>query len=192
MRDIQIASECENAGIIMESDDWDGNIIPKRNGENIIKYIFLFIPRIIINICKKIHAWWVGLKQKYLEKAEAKYDEALFKDVSGEMLRLCGEINAHLAGGNVTYTGSGFVYMSRIKDINGVAAYYEEFEKRFAIEMCKVPFLDIVKKLERLSEYNNAKGVVIITPEKSFDHSYRKVLSMILNYSGFLLKEVEE
>ena len=67
-----------------------------------------------------------------------------------------------------------------------------EFEKRFAIEMCKVPFLDIVKKLERLSEYNNAKGVVIITPEKSFDHSYRRVLSMILNYSGFLLKEVEE
>jgi hypothetical protein len=131
MRDIHIASECEAAGIIMESDDWDGNIVPKRNGENIIKYIFLFIPRIIINICKKIHAWWVGLKQKYLEKAEAKYDEALFKDVSGEMLRFCAEINAHLAGGNVTYTGSGFVYMSRIKDINGVAAYYEEFEKRF-------------------------------------------------------------
>ena len=131
MRDIQIASECENAGIIMESDDWDGRIVPKRNDENIIKYIFLFIPRIIINICKKIHAWWVGLKQKYIDKAEAEMDEELFKDVSGEMLRFCGEINKHLAGGNVTYTGSGFVYMSRIKDINGVDATYKMFESRF-------------------------------------------------------------
>lgn len=131
MRDIQIASECENAGIIMESDDWDGHIIPKRNDENIIKYIFLFIPRIIINICKKIHAWWVGLKQKYIDKTKAEIDEALFKDVSGEMLRFCAEINKHLAGGNVTYTGSGFVYMSRIKDINGVDATYKMFESRF-------------------------------------------------------------
>lgn len=131
MRDIQIASECENAGIIMESDDWDGHIIPKRNDENIIKYIFLFIPRIIINICKKIHAWWVGLKQKYIDKTKAEIDETLFKDVSGEMLRFCAEINKHLAGGNVTYTGSGFVYMSRIKDINGVDAIYKMFESRF-------------------------------------------------------------
>jgi hypothetical protein len=131
MRDIQIASECENAGIIMESDDWDGRIVPKRNDENIIKYIFLFIPRIIINICKKIHAWWVGLKQKYIDKAEAEMDEELFKDVSGEMLRFCSEINKHLVGGNVTYTGSGFVYMSRIKDINGVDATYKMFESRF-------------------------------------------------------------
>ena len=118
-------------GIIMESDDWDGRIIPKRNDENIIKYIFLFIPRIIINICKKIHAWWVGLKQKYIDKTKAEYDETLFKDVSGEMLRFCAEINNHLAGGNVTYTGSGFVYMSRIKDIDGVGAYYNEFASRF-------------------------------------------------------------
>ena len=131
MRDIQIASECENAGIIMESDDWDGRIVPKRNDENIIKYIFLFIPRIIINICKKIHAWWVGLKQKYIDKTKAEIDETLFKDVSDEMLRFCAEINKHLAGGNVTYTGSGFVYMSRIKDINGVDATYKMFESRF-------------------------------------------------------------
>jgi hypothetical protein len=55
MRDIQIASECENAGIIMESD-----IIPERNGENIFKYILFFLPRLVINLMRKLREWITG------------------------------------------------------------------------------------------------------------------------------------
>lgn len=195
MRDIQIASECENAGIIMESDDWDGNIVPKRNDENIIKYIFLFIPRIIINICKKIHAWWVGLKQKYLEKAEAKYDEALFKDVSDEMLRFCAEINSHLAGGNVTYTGSHFVYMSRIKDIDGVGKYYKEFEKRFedykktVISISEMPDEKQIKKM-----LTSAMGSVVPISEDlvSSNYEYSIRISSVRDSLDTLDKVIKE
>ena len=35
----------------------EGDIIPERNGENILLYIFLFIPRLIINLINKIKDW---------------------------------------------------------------------------------------------------------------------------------------
>lgn len=71
LRDIRISEECERAGIIME-----GDIIPKRDGENIFKYILLFLPRLIINILRKIASWISGKsiptteELKRVEKAE--------------------------------------------------------------------------------------------------------------------------
>ena len=55
MRDINIHMECERAGIIME-----GDIIPKRDGENIFKYILFFLPRLVINILRKFTSWATG------------------------------------------------------------------------------------------------------------------------------------
>ena len=55
MRDITIEKECAKCGIIME-----GDIIPQRDGEHILKYILLFLPRLIINILRKFSRWLSG------------------------------------------------------------------------------------------------------------------------------------
>lgn len=56
MRSLLIQEECQNLGIVME-----GEIIPERDGEHILKYILLFIPRLIINILNKLYQWVVDL-----------------------------------------------------------------------------------------------------------------------------------
>jgi hypothetical protein len=56
MRGLLIQEECEKLGIVME-----GDIIPERNDEHILKYILLFIPRLIINILNKLYQWVVDL-----------------------------------------------------------------------------------------------------------------------------------
>lgn len=134
MRDIQIASECENAGIIMESDSkWNGEIVPKRDGENILKYIFLFIPRLIINFCRKIKAWWESRKQAAIDKAVAEMDEETFKVVEQHSAKICAVINGKLrGGGHLTYTGTGFVYLSRLKSVSNVIETYQTFADRFS------------------------------------------------------------
>lgn len=132
MRSIQICSECEKAGIIMESDDWDGEIIPKRNDENILKYIFFFIPRIIINFCRKIKAWWEQRKQLAKDEIVAKTDAETLQVISRDAAIICADINSKIkGGGHLEYTGSGFVYMSRIKNPGSVADTYKMFESRF-------------------------------------------------------------
>lgn len=55
LRDIRIHEECEELGIVME-----GDILPERNGENIFKYLLFFLPRLIINILRKIKEWITG------------------------------------------------------------------------------------------------------------------------------------
>lgn len=155
LRDIQICEECEKAGIIMESDEWDGNIIPKRNDENILKYIFFFIPRIIINFCKKIKAWWQQRKQLVKDKIVSEMDEESFKIIARDAGIICSTINSTIkGGGHLEYTGSGFVYMSRIKNVGSVLETYSMFESRF------VKYRDSVKAFIEKTE-----GGIKINPD---------------------------
>lgn len=68
LHDIRVHEECESMGIIME-----GDIIPERNGENIFKYLLLFIPRLIINLMRKLMEWITGTHvptQEEIKKAQ--------------------------------------------------------------------------------------------------------------------------
>lgn len=64
----------------------------------------------------------------------------------------------------------------------------ERFEKECIIELSRVSIQDTVKKLEYLSDRNNSAGVVIVTE----GDTYKNGLLLVLKYSGFLIKEVEE
>lgn len=132
MRDINIHMECERAGIIMESDDWDGKIIPDPGDENIFKYIFLFIPRIIINICKKIKAWWNNKKQAALDAEVEKIDKESLEIIYRDANKICSAINNAIpGGGHLQYTGTDFVYMSRLRGVGSIIDIYQMFEQRF-------------------------------------------------------------
>lgn len=194
LRDIQIVSECEAAGIIMESDDWNGEIIPKRNDENIIKYIFLFLPRLIINICKKIHAWWTDLKQKNIDKTKAELDESMFNDLSGKAAILCAEVNKRI-NGNVVYEGSGFVYMSRIKNVNSIRDNYEMFQSRFD------KYKDVLISISEMSNGDQAVNMLNVAMESTApiasdlvteDWSYPVLINGFTNGFAALNKFVNE
>ena len=132
MRDIQIQEEYSELGIIMESDKWDGNIIPKRDGENILKYIFFFIPRLIINFCRKIKEWWSNRKAAAESKAVAEMDEKSMSKVAQYAGQICAKINSSIkGGGHLEYNGHGFSYMTRIKRPASVLDTYKMFEERF-------------------------------------------------------------
>ena len=73
-RDIQIQMECKKCGIVME-----GDIIPERDGENIFKYILLFIPRLIINLMRKLREWITGVKEPDPKEIARKTEEAAAK-----------------------------------------------------------------------------------------------------------------
>ena len=88
LRDIRISEECERAGIIME-----GDIIPKRDGENIFKYILFFLPRLIINILRKFSRWVSGNPEirttEELKELARKSEEELIKNKKGALVKVC-------------------------------------------------------------------------------------------------------
>lgn len=127
MKDIIIQKECKNAGIVMESD-----IIPERGDENIIKYIFLFIPRLIINVFKKVKAWWEGIRKQALDKVKKELDDEAYEILAGYANQICMKVNAEIrGGGHLTYTGSGFVYLTRVKQPVYVVQTYQSFADSF-------------------------------------------------------------
>lgn len=132
MRDIMIQLECEEAGIIMESDDETESIIPLRRDENIIKYIFLFIPRLVINIFKKIKQAWQSHIKSVEEATIAKHREKEFSIAASAAQAMCDKANKAVHGpGYMAYTGSGFIFMTRLRDINSVCAVYETFQAKY-------------------------------------------------------------
>ena len=64
---------------------------------------------------------------------------------------------------------------------------FEQFEKEYIIELSKISIQDIIKRLEYLSDHNNSEGVVLVTKEAGCNG-----LLLVLKYSGYLTKEVEE
>lgn len=165
MRDIQIHMECQQAGIVMESDDWDGEIVPKRNDENIFIYIFLFIPRLIRNLFRKIKAWWTDKKQEGVAKELAKHEEESFKTIGKGGLEICAEVNSKIkGGGHLVYTGSHFAYMSRIKNPNGVLETYAMFAKRF--ELYKEDVLSFIDFTENGQVPHEAFEKIMVAVER--------------------------
>lgn len=79
---------------------------------------------------------------------------------------------------------------SLIGELNAGDISFEEFEKKYVIELSKISIQDVIRKLEHLGE--NYKGVVIVTNRKKLSCCYRKALSLVLNTSKYLTETVEE
>ena len=135
MKEYIIYTECEHAGIVMESGDEDNEltIIPKRNGENIFKYIFLFIPRLIINIFKKIKAWWERLRNNALEAEKKKYEDAEYAKVVELGEDVAAKVNESCGTNRFIFQDNKFMYLTTLKNPHpaSIASNYEKMKNMY-------------------------------------------------------------
>ena len=138
VRDIQIASECEKLGIVME-----GAIIPSRDGENIFKYILFFIPRVVINLLLKLREWITGqhiptgdeikkLEAEEEKKAKAAEDDAMVEATRRAVIDIINGTVAQKVPTSTTRMGvnGGYAIVSNL-NIPAVFQTFREFDKYF-------------------------------------------------------------
>ena len=138
VRDIQIATECEKLGIVME-----GAIIPSRDGENIFKYILFFIPRVVINLLLKLREWITGqhiptgdeIKKQEAEeekKAKAAEDDAMVEATRRAVIDIINGTVAQKVPTSTTRMGvnGGYAIVSNL-NIPAVFQTFREFDKYF-------------------------------------------------------------
>lgn len=185
LRDIQVQKECEDIGIVME-----GDIIPERNDENIIKYILLFIPRLVMNLLRKLREWITGehvptseeLKKQQdeeLKKAAEKADAEVLLEARNEIANKINELKAQKFTGSNGYligTSEGYTYKWSV-NITNSGELYQAYEKYFAeyLEVFNRLFdkhaVDVDEKLTNFEKElaimvnsNNAEGVFASSP----------------------------
>lgn len=141
MRSIIIQEECENLGIFMEDDELP--IIPKRDeSEHILKYILLFIPRLIMNIISKLYQWLTELlfpsvKKERVEKAEAELQNQSLEKVNRVVNRVCTHINTTIRGsvnGNpceLSFDGGKYILSWRISTMENIIRRIGHFRSFF-------------------------------------------------------------
>ena len=214
LRDMRIQQECVESGIIME-----GDIIPERDGENIIKYIFLFIPRLIINLLRKLKEWITGEhipSEKELKEIQKKEHEEMIKKGKESLLKTAREkvvmvINEHRCSKYPTTTGmliardDGYVYMWNINRKNAEEAFtmfdlyfqkYEEvFSKLFSLKNMKVDddLIEFEKSVAAI--VNNGTGDVIVRSQIPLNIKDLKELMDSWEKGGDLnktIKKIEE
>lgn len=69
---------------------------------------------------------------------------------------------------------------------------FEEFAKRYIIEMSGVNFRDVVGKFNYLSSLSGARGVVLMGYNEDDKECHRSILRDLLNDTGLLLNRVTE
>ena len=67
-----------------------------------------------------------------------------------------------------------------------------EFRKEYIIEMSRVNFQDVIRKLECLARASGASGIVLMGYGSSYCECHRKVLTELLNSSGLLENDIKE
>lgn len=132
MRNITIETECERCGIVTEG-FFDG-VVPKRGTENIFKYIFFFIPRLVINLFRKLKAFFSGIKVKSLNDQVAEtFENGVADRMKDSFINICNQINAVIPNGALTFSNGKFYYMSRIKvNLDSLSALYDDFKNTFS------------------------------------------------------------
>lgn len=132
MRNIIIETECEKCGIISEG-FFDG-VVPERGTENIFKYIFFFIPRLVINLFRKLKVFFSERKAKSLnEQVGEIFENGVTDYMTQSFLNKCNQINAVVPNGAITFSDGKFYYMSRIKvDLGSITDVYEDFKNTFS------------------------------------------------------------
>jgi hypothetical protein len=174
LRDAQVRKECEDLGIVME-----GDILPERGDENIVKYILLFIPRLVINILRKLREWITGehiptaeeLKKQQEEEKKKAAEEADAETLLSARKMVADQINASKSkvytssNGYLVGTGDGYTYKWAV-NITQTKQLYEAYEKYFA------EYLEVFNKLfdkndvdvdEELTNFEKELAIMVST-----------------------------
>ena len=69
---------------------------------------------------------------------------------------------------------------------------FNEFEKRYIIEISNVNLQSIITKLEYLAKLSGAKGIVLLGYGSDNKVCHRSILASLLNNSGLLENKVTE
>ena len=145
-RSIVIQRTLDENGIILE-----GDIIPKRDSdENIFIYIFKWIPRLIINICKKIKAKWkefLDIRKEGKRERDRKLDEEIAAEKLARDNMFKGRILNAVGDPRLNFNGNQLIYLCKTKSFDQVIYVYEEFQKKFDL-------------LETLLEQNNMSQAI--------------------------------
>lgn len=145
-RSIVIQRTLDENGIILE-----GDIIPKRDSdENIFIYIFKWIPRLIINICKKIKAKWkefLDARKERKKERDRKLDEEIAAEKLARDNMFKGQILNAVGDPRLNFNGNQLIYLCKTKSFDQVIYVYEEFQKKFDL-------------LETLLEQNNMSQAI--------------------------------
>lgn len=146
-KSIVIQRTLDENGIILE-----GDIIPERDSdENIFIYIFKWIPRLIINICKKLKAKWKEFldarKERKKERDRKFEEEENAKRLQGDNMFREQILNA-IGDPRLNFNGAGeLIYLCKTKSFDQVIYVYEGFQKKFDL-------------LETLLEQNNMSQAI--------------------------------
>ena len=141
-RSIVIQRTLDENGIILE-----GDIIPKRDSdENIFIYIFKWIPRLIINICKKIKAKWTEWRKGVNEKNKKIKEESEERDMTANIQIRQQALNI-IGDPRLNFNGARLIYLCKTKSFDQVMYVYGSFQKRFEL-------------LETLLEQNNMSQAI--------------------------------
>ena len=191
LRDIKISEECERIGIIME-----GDVVPKRDGENIFKYILLFLPRLVINILRKISRWITGNPEirttEELKELAKKKEEEFIKNHKESIIRNCREgvvrgVNyklhqQHPSAICVAYVTDDGEYGCKwnIESIEGVAKVYQDYIEYFT------------KYIEVFERLNQKKDLIIDDEHNQDIIDFDKELNNLMNSNGAMEKLVRK
>lgn len=69
---------------------------------------------------------------------------------------------------------------------------FDEYSKRFIIELSEINFQSVIRRLEQLASISNARAIVLMSYGSNYSDSHRKVLADIFNNSDLLTYEVKE
>ncbi len=69
---------------------------------------------------------------------------------------------------------------------------WEEYKKRFLIELSKIKLYNIIDRLESLCNISDASGVVLFAYGQDPTTSHRSILSDLINSSGLLENQITE
>lgn len=146
-RSIVIQRTLDENGIILE-----GDIIPKRDSdENIFIYIFKWIPRLIINICKKLKAkWkeWLNSRKERKRERDRKLEEEQNAILLGAYNILREQTVNAVGDPRFNFSSAGdFIYLCKTKSFDQVIYVYKGFQKKFEL-------------LETLLEENNMSQAI--------------------------------
>lgn len=145
-RSIVIQRTLDENGIILE-----GDIIPKRDSdENIFIYIFKWIPRLIINICKKIKAKWkefLDVRKERKKERDRKIEEEIAAEKLARDNMFKEQILNAVGDPRLNFNMDQLIYLCKTKSFDQVIYVYEEFQKKFDL-------------LETLLEQNNMSQAI--------------------------------
>ena len=180
-RSIVIQRTLDENGIILE-----GDIIPKRDSdENIFIYIFKWIPRLIINICKKIKAKWKEFLDARKERKKER-DRKLDEEIAAEKLARDNMFKERILNAvgdpRLNFNGNQLIYLCKTKSFDQVIYVYEEFQKKFDLLETLLEQNNMSQAIENMNDFKTwLETADILNNEPKYAHTADSITYAVNN-----------